>query len=295
MLQSVEIVEGSITKNISNSEVEFTGIFQKQKQAAIFPKKNVFDSREEAEKRIEAALAWKERNTLKQAVEGNIGFLPSCIAENTEVFPSGNPLRCGEPMICFGAQTNTWGGDDNPQKVLQMAGAIWEDIETLKCVLYVLGFANNYTKKLIGKYIVIELNSLFMCFKRLSELDTDYKTTLFPDLLREIKALEDKYKFKAIRDKVAAHRDTNIDIMAALEFWRNITRYTLNRYINIFADHLGEVLRKFPIEAKLYFGVRNFPLKGIVGVQDTEIYNTFDEPFIEKDKNAQPANPADGE
>ncbi|KAF0144783.1 MAG: hypothetical protein FD156_1612 [Nitrospirae bacterium] len=277
VLQNIEVVEGSITKAISETEVEFKGIFQKQKQTVIFPKKNIFTSKEDAEKRIEAALAFRERTDLKKAIGGNIGFLPSCIAENNEVFISGNPLRCGEPMICFGAQTNTWGQDDNPQKVLQMAAAIWEDIETLKSVLYVLGFANNYTKKLIGKYVVIELNSLFTCLKRLSELDAIYKTTLFPDLLCQIKVLEHKYKFKTIRNKVAAHRDTNIDMMAALEFWQNITRYTLNKHINVFAAHLDAVLKNYPNEAKLYFRLRNLPLKGITGTQDPKSYRAFDE------------------
>ncbi|MDA8163531.1 MAG: hypothetical protein M0017_00670 [Desulfobacteraceae bacterium] len=287
-LQNFEVVEGFITK-IVNDEVEFTGVFQGQKQKVIFPRRNIFSSREDADKRIEAALAWRESTNLKKELSGNIGFLPTNIAEINEVFPSGNPLRCGEPMICFGAQTNTWGEDDNPQKVLQMAGAIWEDIATLKSVLYVLGFANNYTKKLIGKYIVIELNSLFNCLKRLSELDADYKITLFSELLCQINILEEKYKFRAIRNRVAAHRDTNIDIMAALELWQNITRYTLNRYVNVFASHLDELLKKYQFEAKSYFFIRNVPLKGIVGIQDTETYKTFDEPFIEEVKGDNPS------
>ncbi len=294
-LQSAEVVKGEITREINDAEVEFTGLFQKQRQSLIFPRKNIFDSKEEAEKKIEAGLAWKERNVLKKAVDGHIDFLPPLIGESKEVFFSGNPLRCAEPMICFGAQTNTWGGDDNPQKVLQMAGAIWEDIETLKDVLYVLGFANNYTKKLIGKYIVIELNSLFLCLKRLAELDADYNKNLFSDLLNKIKALEDKYKFKGIRDKVAAHRDTNIDIMAAIEFWRNITRYTINRYIGVFADHLGELLKKYTFEASMYFGIRKTPAKGIIGVQESAEYITFDEPFASHNNQRVHSDAPEGE
>jgi hypothetical protein len=284
LLENVEVVEGNITKFINDTEVEFTGIFQTKKQAVLFPKKNIFNTREQAQKKIEAALAWKERNTLRNAVGGNIGFLPPNITKSKKILLSGNPLRCGEPMIAFGAQTNTWGKRKNPQKILQIAGAIWEDIETLKSVLYVLGFANDYTKKLIGKYIVTELNSLFMCFINLSELDPVYQSSLFPNLLVEIKELESKYTFKAIRDKVAAHRDTNIDMISATGFWKSITRYALNQYISVFANHLNKILIRYPNESDLYFRLRNRPLNGIDGTEDNDDYYTFDEPFAEKIK-----------
>ena len=283
VLKSADVVEGTIASLVNDNEVEFTGIFQGKSQTIVLPIKNLFNTREEAQKKIEAGLAWKERNILEKAVGGNVGFLPPSISQNSQVRISGNPLRCGEPMIGFGAQSNTWGEKDNPQKILQMAGAVWEDIETLKCVLYVLGFANNYTKKLIGKYIVIELNSLFMCFQKLAEMDDHYKITLFSDLLAEIKTLENKYEFRAIRDKVAAHRDTNLDMIAATGFWKRITRYTVNRYISTFTDHLSKLLMMYPNEGKLYFGLRNHPLNGIVGTADTDDYDTFDEPFIVKE------------
>ena len=285
-LKGFETVAGKVVKQLNPSELIFEGIFSGKKQRVVLPTKNVFNSKEEAEKKIEAALAWKERKTLKETIEtGNPDFLPPLLAEPKEILVSSNPLRAGEPMICFGAQTNTWGEADNPQKVLQVAGAIWEDIEVLKAVLYVLGQANNYTKKIIGKYIVIELNSLYSCLSRLAELDDRYKSS-FDDLQSKILRLEKKYNFRAIRNQIAAHRDPNVDIMTATNFWKNITRFTINRYIEAFCLHLTTVFQLYPFESKSYFGMQNIPLNGVLGTEKTDEYQTFDEIFIAEQKKS---------
>lgn len=279
LLLSAEVCCGVVVQEINSETVEFKCIIQGQEERIEIPKRNLLDSEEQAEKKIESAMAWKEKNILSKRVDGNDNFLPDAISIPREVKSSGNPLRFGEPMICFGAHSNTWGKDDNPQKVLQVAGAICEDIEVLKKILFVLGFANNYSKKLIGKYIIIEINSLYACFKRLSEFDENYKNKYFEPFTSRIHKLENKYRYKTIRNKVAAHRDTNIDMITTMEFWQNITRYTINKYIAIFNEHLEKILLLYPDEAKLYYYTRNKTLKGAIEIENNEEYCAFDEPF----------------
>ncbi|MCX4071485.1 hypothetical protein [Aeromonas caviae] len=281
-LSGTEVCEGTVEGVDDQGFVNFRCVLKGQEQVVAIPAYLILESRIEAEKKIEAALAWKERRILKAALNGKVDFLPEILAEPKGVYFSGNPLRCGEPMIGFGAQTNAWGKQDNPQKVLQLAGAIWEDIEMLQGILFVLGFANNYAKKLVGKYVIIELNSLFMCLRRLSELDSDYKNTLFPALVAEVKRLESEHQFRAIRDKIAAHRDTNIDLIESTSFWNKITRHALSRHIAVFAAHVDEVLRRYPFEATSYFHIRRRIVNGVLGVQENAEYQTFDEPFKER-------------
>jgi hypothetical protein len=94
-------------------------------------------------------------------IKGDAELLPQPLAINREVVLSGNPLRLGEPNVACGASANVWGQPDNPQKMLQLAGAVWEDIGILSGVLTLLAFGNSYGKKLISKYMIVELTSLY--------------------------------------------------------------------------------------------------------------------------------------
>lgn len=279
-LLDTEVCEGSIVGVSDSGMVLFRGTIRGVEQVTAIPKHLVLETRLDAERKISAALAWKERGLLSEAVMGNVNFLPQPLAMLDQAHMSGNPLRAGERMILFSAQSNAWGAQDNEQKVLQLAGAIWEDIEMLKGMLFVLGYANDYAKKLVGKYIIIELSSLYRCLKRLSELDSSYKTGLFATLTDEIKELETKYQFKAIRDKIAAHRDTNIDLVRSVGFWRNITRHSIVKHIDVFSHHLGALRSVYPFEITSYFVARHHPIRGVLGsTTNSDEYRPFDDPF----------------
>jgi hypothetical protein len=193
----------------------------------------------------------------------------------------------GEPKIAIAIQGGTAGDYDTPQKVIQIIGSIWEDIDMLKDILYVLSYANDYAKKLIGKYLIIELRSLSACFDRLSQFDEDYKDNLYPIFLDKIKKLEVELKFgvlptprvdPVIRNKISAHRDLNIDLVTTIELWEKNTRYNILQYLDVYSDHLNKLLEKYPNEAKFYFNMRKTPMGGITDVKNPEDnnYQPFD-------------------
>lgn len=280
-LLDTEVCEGDVVGSSDSGIVLFRGIIRGIEQTVEIPEHLVLENRLDAERKINAALAWKERRILSEAVKGNVNFLPQPLAILEKSHMSGNPLRAGERMILFSAQSNAWGAQDNEQKVLQLAGAIWEDIEMLKGILFVLGYANDYAKKLVGKYIIIELSSLYRCLRRLSELDASYKNGLFTTLTDEIKELEIEYQFKAIRDKIAAHRDTNIDLVRSVGFWKNITRHSIIKHIDVFSYHLAELKNSYPFEITSYFMARHHPIHGALGAtENSDEYRSFDDPFL---------------
>ncbi len=258
------------------------------------PKNSIYLTLEEAREKFASLHHWLNRKRLDQAVKGNINFLPEHIGELKGVYHSGNPLRFGEPKISFALQGNVAGKNDNPQKVIQMIGASWEDIEMLLDILYILSFGNEYVKKLIGKYIIIELRSLSACFKRLSELDGNYKENLYPEFINEIKKLEKEVKFGVIktkrsnptvRNKISAHRDLNLDLMTSMDLWEKITRNNIYRYQEIFSDHINKFMKMYPHEAKMYFIMRRTPYRSITDVKPPKgnTYKPFDEKIVPRD------------
>jgi len=169
--QDVTILEGTLLEVIEGDRWRVKVSSSEGDQVLTIPRHQLYLDRETAERRKFAAIAWLQRKTLKESVEGHVGFLPDQIAQRSSVHFTDNPLRYGEQKMAFAAYTNTWGKANSIQKQLQMINAIWEDIRSLSDILLVLSYANDYTKKLIGKYIIIELKSLFDCLTNLSKLD----------------------------------------------------------------------------------------------------------------------------
>jgi hypothetical protein len=182
---------------------------------------------------------------------------------------TGNPLRFAERNITFVAQSNVWGSEVNEQKIIQVIAMTFEDIEMLIGILDVLGFMNDYAKKLLGKYIIIELSSLFNLLSKLKDLNVEYKQNEYKELLVDIQHLEEKYKFKFIRDKVAAHKDSDINLKNYVEIWNAINQTSLKEYWSMFVNHIDKVLMKYyQEEKKIYFLIRQQPLNGILDIKD---------------------------
>lgn len=217
--------------------------------------------------------------------------MPNYIADKG-VYYSTNPLRYGEPSIAFYAQSNTWKASENVQKILQTIGAIWQDIRSLQAILFVLGYSNNYTKKLVGKYIILELWSLFVKLKDLRKYDANYRCNLHKKLETDIKKLEHELNLQlmneklnkrltlqVIRNKVSEHRDTDLALSDTIDVWQKITRYNLCRYIKVFESHIRDLLANYDIEASLYFGTeesKTLKPKDLQWSEDNP-YQPFDE------------------
>lgn len=144
-----------------------------------------------------------------------------------------------------------------------------------------LYYTNDYTKKLLGKYIIIELNSMFAQFKKLCDYDNNYKQNYFPKFKEQITSLEKKYKFIVIRDQIAAHRDTNVDIMHSVNNWKRITRFNIFKYIDTFHAHLNEFLTKlYPMEKSEYFLMRQDTTGNRLTTPMEKDYEKFDNEII---------------
>lgn len=212
-----------------------------------------------------------------------VHLIPEKIGKTDEGYFSGNPLRCGEPNISYSAQSNTFGDTENPQKIIQTIAAIDEDLEVLFNLFDLIYLTNDYTKKLLGKYCIIELNSFFLQLKKLASIDKNYSDNFFPELAKEIKELEDKYGFKVIRDKYAAHRDTNVDLMHAVDNWRKITRFNIYQYLIVLQSHLDKFLTNhYPMEKKSYFLIRKSPIGRKMRTPGEDNYVPFDEHIFNK-------------
>ena len=107
---------------------------------------------------------------------------------------------------------------------------------------------------MLGKYFIIELNSLYALLagsnnsKGLKDFNEDYKSLEFKELSKKIRLLEGKHKFKV------------------KEYWE------------ILMNHLDIVLTKYyPEEKKLYFLMRQNDIEVFTAVSDKAGYIPFDE------------------
>jgi hypothetical protein len=243
------------------------------------PIANVFPDEHSAAKRILAIDLLRERRMLKKAIPDIDLVYPATLRAPAAVVMSSNPLRAGEPCVAYSAQSNVWGTNSNPQKLLQIAGSVWEDIKVLFGTLYLLGFAGDYAKKLLGKYIIVEMRSLFDVLSELRKVDKTYEA-LFIDLQRQLSVLDKEFGYATLRNKVGAHRDSDLDALMTVEFWRRITRYNLSRHLDVFQEHLRKLGSVYEDEVRLYFsGPIAIPGLSPSRSNDESEYETFD-PFV---------------
>jgi len=249
-----------------------------QVTAQWIPMANVHSSREGAERKALAAEEWKRKQDLDRAVGGQHAYLVKPIAPIEGVYFTGNPLRFGEPNLLYAAQVSTFGGPATVSKCLQNVAAIVQNIQALYAVLYALTFANDFAKKLIGKYIVIEQESAFRNFMRMSKLDPVNEKADFELLKAEIMRLNKEYSFDYLRDKLASHRDADMDLGAIVQAWQKLTRYSLQQYNDALQIHLNRVLARHPLELD-YFKELG-PLQGDVRPVKVAEWVPFDDPLI---------------
>ncbi len=278
-----EVLQGEIIREVDDEKFEVSVYFPDGKTLlSQLPKNHVFFSEDAAKHKFVSFIHWEDRKKLYKDVEGHIDFLPEHIGELKGVYPSGNPLRFGERNISFSFVGNVTGKENSPQKIIQIIGGIWEDIERLQDILYVLSYGNDYVKKLIGKFIIIELRSLFPCFIKLSKLDDEYKDNLYLEFKYEVNKLNDELQFIDVRNKISAHRDLNLDLMTTTKLWEKITRYNIFQYIEVFRNHTNKLSKQYPNETLMYFNLRRTPFRSVQEVHQPKdnSYQPFDEEFV---------------
>lgn len=249
-------------------------------QTLRFPAGNVHPTLAAAEKRLLACRLVGPRADLLKAVRGNRTFYPSVLLPPRATIASGNPLRAGEPFVVFAAQSNTWGTDANAQKLLMNAGAIWDDLRTLLGILDLLAFAGDYPKKLAGKYLVLELQSFYVCLQKLAKIDASYRPD-FDLLTNDIRTNLAHLELRTIRDKIAAHRDADLNITELVTHWRRLTRYNVHRALDVFVRHIEALRARYPEEVRSYFSPA-VPMPGIAPARrdpaGDDAYEPFDPP-----------------
>lgn len=183
--------------------------------------------------------------------------LPEELLPNFKGRITGNPLRVAERNMVFCAQGNVFGSEENEQKIIQVLAITIEDIEMLIGIMNIIQFMNDYVKKLIGKYMIIELNSIFNLLKSLSKLNEQYRVGEYKEFLSSISKLEQEYDFRLVRDKIGAHKDVNLDVKAYAQAWNAINQISLMKYWELIVNHIDKVLMKYyPEEKKIYFLMR---------------------------------------
>lgn len=234
-------------------------------------------SKIEAEQRIREIVYWLIINRICEGLQ-NANLPDAILKPNFEVHTSGNPLRFGERNIAFGAQTNVFGSEVNAQKIIQMLAVTLEDIEVLLSILEIIQFANDYAKRIVGKFLIVEFNNIYTLLKSLADINEDYSRNLFMDFDRNIQQLETQHDLRGIRNSLAAHKSPDLDLTDYVDFWKKVNRKVLQEYWALIVQHLDKMLnRYYPMEKKLYFLIRREPIKGFVATERIEGYEPFGE------------------
>lgn len=217
---------------------------------------------------------------IEQLKEENFPSYP--VSPNFDLRSTSNPLRFGERNLSITIQTNTVNNTVSVQKIIQLISVTMEDISMIAAILELIAFVNDYTKKLLGKYAIIELSSIYILlkgsknYKGLKDFNNDYANNEFLKLEDEIKKLEKKYNFKGIRNKIAAHKSADLNLNEYIDHWRNITGEVILKYFELFNIHINEVLTKYyPDEKSIYFIIPQHPLPGLFSERIESDYKPF--------------------
>lgn len=113
---------------------------------------------------------------------------------------------------------------------------------------------DDYTKKVIGEKLIVELMSMYELFEKLSKYNHEYKNNEFKKLKEGFQNLNLKYEFFKIRNKLGAHKDVYQNFRKYILFWNNINEESIKKYIYLMRDHLSECLSAYYLdESILYF------------------------------------------
>lgn len=276
-VKNYEIVRGEfvdISKNLDFKSTKY-GVMPLDERTEIF-------DHEEKAKNFAYSITFKllKQKTIENLHKNDFPGYP--ISPNFEIRCTSNPLRFGERNLSQVIQTNTVNNEVNEQKIIQLLSVTIEDISMIAGLLNITPFINDYAKKLLGKYAIIELNSLYTLLngshdhKGLKDFNDIYQTVDLIKLNEEITKLENKYNFRNVRNKIAAHKSANLDLMEYIKLWENITGDAILEYYNLFISHINEILMKYYPEEKMQYFV--MPQKTMKAFFTERIENNY-KPF----------------
>jgi hypothetical protein len=129
------------------------------------------------------------------------------------------------------------------------------------------------------------MQSLRDVLGRLSKFEPNY-VPLFRELGTELGRLDQEFRFPTLRRKICAHRDGNLDLLEVNEFWKKLTRYNLQRHLDVFTAHFQAMDSLFRLEMVQYFREPE-PMPGIsapsIPPETSESWEPFDPPRFRTD------------
>jgi hypothetical protein len=199
----------------------------------------------------------------------------------TGVIASSNPLRAGEPNILFHAESNTWGDKDSPQKVFQHIAVCMDRCEVLVETLSRLTDCNDFARRTIASYLVLELHGLFTILQGggRSPLTLPEGTTSVRAVRRAVSnLLNGSSSFARLRNKLIAHLDGNLDVVTMHDLWQEITRTTVAAWMKLVEDYLHALAPHFRDEVTTHLRMRLEPMPGLVARADSvaDTYTPYD-------------------
>ncbi len=194
---------------------------------------------------------------------------------------SGNPLRFLEKNVGPIGSPLTWSRGKSREKILVIIKVCIDNIQVLISVINLLLFANDYTKKVLGKYVVVELYWIYQLFGKLSKTNREYRDNEYEELKNAVLDLEKSYNLQGLRDQIGAHIDVDIGLSDYIKYWNNLNIDILTEYYELLARHVYIILEKYysPLK-RLYFdlpeaegtrGLKVFPRDGYVPFDKFEI------------------------
>jgi hypothetical protein len=188
----------------------------------------------------------------------------SIIEQWDGVIRTSNPLRAGEPGILFAAESNVWGKEDNHQKVWQHLAMSIDRCQVLNDLLSRMNAANDFAKRTMASYLVLELHAIFtmMRRKRFKKLESaEPRSSALIACESEIDNLLSKNaEFAKIRDKIIAHLDGNLGLIETRNLWIYLTKNRIDSWLTILYLYITELGLYFPYEHTMHIKMRNIPL-----------------------------------
>ena len=183
------------------------------------------------------------------------------------VIHTSNPLRAGEPGVMLSLESNAWGKDDSPQKVWQHLGMSIDRCRVLIDVLACMADANDFAKRTITSYLVLELHAIFKMVRRARAKKLgvpEPRPAALAALEGEIEKLISKgASFSMLRDKLSAHLDGDLDILETRKLWMHLTRARIDEWIRLLNAYVCELGKIFPSEFTSHIKMRNLIMPGL--------------------------------
>lgn len=173
---------------------------------------------------------------------------------------SSNPLRVGDPGILW-----QFPSSDLEQRYAHVK-AILEDIGHL--VDMINAQSDRYNKRLLCKFMVVELFSFQENAEKLSRMiEQKGLPPVPPASLATFETVLKKYPtFKTLRNKIGAHRDTSLTLVAAISTWDSMTQDSLNEVVSACNVLFNAIHQSNPMTFR-FFNMDGVELKGVFGTQ----------------------------